>query len=67
MADNDGALDLQSVEHRERVSREIGGRVFTCGPRALAVAARVRRYKPQATADRIGEGIPVAPVVTDAV
>src|SRR5439155_12121541 len=67
VTDDDGALDLQSVEHRERVSREIGGRVFTRGPPALAVAARVRSDEPQATADRIGEEIPVAPVVTDAV
>ena len=66
VTDDDGALDLQSVEHRERVSREIGGRVFTRGPPALAVAARVRSDEPQATADRIGEEIPVAPVVTDA-
>lgn len=66
MTDHDSTLDSQRVEHGQRVRGEVRGRVAIRGPSTLTVAARVRGYEREATGDRVGEKIPVAPVVSDA-
>jgi len=67
MTDEERAVDRERVEHRERIGDEIRGRVRVGGTPALAVAARVRRDKSQSSRDRVGEEVPVAAVVADAV
>jgi ABC-2 type transport system permease protein len=67
VAHDDGALDVDPVEHGESVRREVSERVSVRGPSTLAVASRIRRDEPKSAGDRTRKEIPVAAVVADAV
>src|SRR4030081_1658193 len=61
------AVDAEAIEDGEGVGREVSGRVAVGGAPALAVPSGIRRDEAQASRERVGEEIPVAPVVTDPV
>ncbi len=65
--DHERAVDRECIEDRDRVGNELRCRVCIRGLPAVAVTARVRRDQPESSRDRIGEEVPVAAVVTDAV
>jgi hypothetical protein len=67
MADDERALDRERVEHRDGVGDELVRCVALGWLAALAMTARVRRDQAQTARDRVGEEVPVAAVVADAV
>jgi len=67
VSDDHRALDRERVEHRERVVNELLRSVGVRRFPALAVTARVSRDESQSSRDRVGEEVPIAAVVADAV